>query len=108
MSTLVPAALLGVELQSETAAGSVVVAVARRRPATVPRSSACSNGPAEDAGIETGDVIVSLGDATITSSSDLSTTMDKYHAGDKVDVGWTNASGSEQHATLKLTEGPPA
>jgi S1-C subfamily serine protease len=66
------------------------------------------DGPAKDAGIQTGDVIVSLGDATITSSSDLSTAINKYHAGDKVEVGWTDGSGDTQHATLKLIEGPPA
>ena len=64
--------------------------------------------PAESAGIQTGDVIVSVGDTTITSSSELQDVMDKYHAGDKVDVGWTNSSGDTQHATLKLDEGPPA
>jgi S1-C subfamily serine protease len=66
------------------------------------------DGPAKDAGIQTGDVIVSLGDATITSSSDLSTAIDKYHAGDKVEVGWTDSSGETQHASVKLIEGPPA
>src|ERR1700675_1670603 len=100
-------ALLGVELQNTTASplggrggstssanGAEVIGVA--------------DGPAQNAGIQTGDVIVSLGDAKITSSSDLSNAMNKYHAGDKVDVGWTDSSGSAQHATLKLIAGPPA
>ncbi len=34
--------------------------------------------------------------------------MNKYHPGDKVDVGWTDSSGSKQHATVKLIEGAPA
>ncbi len=100
-------ALLGVELQKSTTSP-----LGRRGGSTTTENGAAvigvSDGPAQDAGIETGDVIVSLGDATITSSDDLSTTMDKYHAGEKVDVGWTDSSGSEQHATLKLIEGPPA
>ena len=77
------------------------------------------DSPAADAGIEAGDVIVSLGDATITSSTDLSTEMDRYHAGDKVEVGWTDASGNIQHAdpeadrrparlTIRLAESEPA
>ena len=100
--------LLGVSLQSETAATP-----GRRGGGSTSTGNGAevigvSEGPAQDAGIETGDVIVSLGDATITSSSELSSAMDKYHAGDKVEVGWTDASGSVQHATLKLIEGPPA
>jgi S1-C subfamily serine protease len=104
-----PRALLGVELQSQSASGLG----GRGSGSTSSANGAevigvSSNSPAEDAGIETGDVIVSIDNAKVASSSDLETTMNKYHANDKVDVGWTNASGSEQHATLKLTAGPPA
>ncbi len=102
-------ALLGVSLQSASASGLG----GRGSGSTSSGSGAevigvSSNSPAEGAGIETGDVIVSIGDATIASSSELENTMNQYHAGDKVDVGWTNSSGSEQHATLKLSVGPPA
>jgi S1-C subfamily serine protease len=98
--------LLGVSLQKDT------VTPGRGGASTTSGNGAqvidVQNGPAEDAGIQAGDVIVSLGGTTITSSSELSTAMDKYHAGDKVEVGWTDSSGSTQHATLKLIEGPPA
>ena len=67
-----------------------------------------SDTPAEDAGIQGGDVIVSIGDETIGSSGDLQDVMNGYHPGDKVSVGWVDASGDTQHATLELIEGPPA
>jgi S1-C subfamily serine protease len=67
-----------------------------------------SGTPAEDAGIEAGDVIVSIGDAAISSTRDLEDVMNAYHPGDKVDVGWTDSSGSKQHATVKFTTGAPA
>ena len=99
--------LLGVSLQRETA-----LTPGGRGGSTSTGNGAAvidvQNGPAQDAGIRAGDTIVSIGDAKITSSTDLSTAIDKYHAGDKVDVGWTDSSGSVQHATLKLIEGPPA
>jgi len=100
--------LLGVSLQSEL---SVAPGGRNSTPSTGDGAEVIDvtqDSPAADAGIQTGDVIVSLGDATITSSKDLSTAMDKYHAGDKVEVGWTDDSGNVQHATLKLVEGPPA
>ena len=64
--------------------------------------------PAQDAGIQEGDVIVSIGDETIGSSRDLQDVMNGYHPGDKVSVGWVDGSGDTQHATLELIEGPPA
>ncbi len=67
-----------------------------------------SDTPAQDAGIQGGDVIVSIGDETIGSSGDLQDVMNGYHPGDKVSVGWVDASGDTQHATLELIEGPPA
>ena len=78
--------LLGVSLQSELS----LAPGGRSTPSTGDGAEVIDvteDGPAADAGIETGDIIISLGDATITSSSDLSTEMDRYHAGDKVEVG---------------------
>ena len=99
--------MLGVSLQTELS----LAPGGRNTPSTGDGAEVIDvteDGPAADAGIETGDIIISIGDATISSSSDLSTEMDRYHAGDKVEVGWTDASGNTQHATLKLVEGPPA
>jgi S1-C subfamily serine protease len=67
-----------------------------------------ADSPADKAGIQGGDVITSIGDETITSSSDLQNVMNGYHPGDKVSVSWTDSSGSTHHATLQLVQGPPA
>ena len=99
--------LLGVSLQSELS----LAPGGRSTPSTGDGAEVIDvteDGPAADAGIEAGDVIVSLGDATITSSSDLSTEMDRTTPATRSRSGWTDASGNTQHATLKLIEGPPA
>jgi S1-C subfamily serine protease len=98
-------ALLGVSLQdnsspagrrnSSSVSGAVVLRVA-------------DNTPAADAGIQSGDVIVSIGSATVGSTSDLEDVLNTYHPDDKVKVTWTDDSGKTQSATVKLIEGPPA
>jgi S1-C subfamily serine protease len=101
-------AILGVTLQSPTASpfgqrggdsssgvGALVSGVA-------------SDSPADDAGIQAGDVIVSVGGQSVTSTSSLQDAMNKYHPGDKAEVGWTDSSGTDHHATVKFIEGAPA
>jgi S1-C subfamily serine protease len=64
--------------------------------------------PAESAGLVAGDVIVAVGNTTITSVSDVTAALNDHHPGDKVDIGWTDASGQHRTATVQLIEGPPA
>ena len=64
--------------------------------------------PAESAGLTAGDVIVAVGDSTITSVADVTAALNSYHPGDKVDIGWTDATGQHHTATVQLVEGPPA
>jgi S1-C subfamily serine protease len=71
-------------------------------------SGVASGSPADNAGIKAGDVIVSVGGQSVTSTSDLQTAMNKYHPGDKAEVSWTDSSGSDHHATVKFIEGAPA
>ena len=66
-----------------------------------------TNGPAQEAGLAEGDVITSLGGATISSANDLTNAMSEYHPGDKVTIGWTDGSGQTHTATVQLTSGPP-
>jgi S1-C subfamily serine protease len=86
-------ALLGVQIQD--AQGAAVVAVE-------------PGSPASSAGIGAGDVIVSVGDATIAGTNDLMNALDKYHPGDKVSIGWRGTNGQHHSATVTLTSGPPA
>jgi len=97
-------ALLGVAIQdnsaglggrSSTTNGAVVTTVG-------------PNTPADNAGIQQGDVITSIGNSSVHSSNDLQDILNGYHPDDKVKVSWTNGSGDAQSATIKLTEGPPA
>ena len=71
-------------------------------------SRVASGSPADDAGIEAGDVIVSVGGQSVTSTTSLQDAMNKYHPGDKAEVGWTDSSGTDHHATVKFIEGAPA
>jgi S1-C subfamily serine protease len=64
--------------------------------------------PADGAGLTAGDVIVSVGNKTISSVDDLPTALDSYHPGDAVSIGWVDTNGQHHTATVKLIAGPPA
>ena len=59
-------------------------------------------GPADRAGIQTGDRIVSIDNAEISSKNDLGTALQKYSAGDTIAVGLAR---SGQMQTVQLTLG---
>ena len=65
-------------------------------------------GAAQNAGIVAGDVVTAVDDHTITSATDLGTTLLLYHPGDHVTIQWTDASGQVQRATVVLGTGPSA
>ncbi|HMG26011.1 MAG TPA: trypsin-like peptidase domain-containing protein, partial [Acidimicrobiia bacterium] len=67
-----------------------------------------SNSPADDAGIEEGDTIVSLAGKSITSLDDLTSALAPHHPRDKVDVGWVDQNGDHHTAQVTLASGPPA
>ena len=63
---------------------------------------------ADKAGITGGSTITAVDGVAVTSSSALMKQMVPYQPGDKVDVTWTDSSGSSHHATVTLGSGPPA
>jgi S1-C subfamily serine protease len=67
-----------------------------------------SNSPADDAGIQQGDTIVSLAGKNITSLDDLTSALAPHHPRDKVDIGWVDQSGDHHTAQVTLASGPPA
>lgn len=69
-------------------------------------SGVVSGGPAAQAGLGQGDVITSVGGHTITSASDVSTLMQSYKPGDRVQVGWIDSSGAAHTSTVTLGSGP--
>ncbi len=71
-------------------------------------AGALSGSPAADAGLADGDVITSLAGQSVTSESQIQTILGAYHPGDQVSIGWTDAYGQSQTATVTLANGPAA
>ena len=65
-----------------------------------------SGSPAAHAGIGESDVITSVGGRQVASPTDLSSVMHLHHPGDRVAVGWFDASGDSHTASLTLATGP--
>jgi S1-C subfamily serine protease len=65
-----------------------------------------NGGPAAKAGLAEGDVITSLDGHAISSASDLSSLIVSYKPGDRVQVGWTDTSGTSHTTTITLGTGP--
>ncbi|MGH3770460.1 MAG: S1C family serine protease [Pseudonocardiaceae bacterium] len=63
--------------------------------------------PAEQSGLAAGDVIVSVGGATVDSSATLTTLLTGHHPGDAIRLTWMDVSGQRYTATLLLATGPP-
>jgi S1-C subfamily serine protease len=67
-----------------------------------------SGGAAAQAGLTQGDSITSVAGHSVTSSSDISSTLATHHPGDKITIGWTDQTGQSHTATVTLTTGPAA
>lgn len=79
---------LGVEINRAFTGGAYVAAVTE-------------GGPAEAAGIKSGDIIISFGDTTITAYEDLINAINSRNAGDQVTVGiYRNGSQGSVKVTL--------
>jgi len=91
-------AFLGLEIASSGQQGSSGVALA----------GAASGTPAATAGLSAGDVVTSLNGQSVSSSTDVQHILVGLHPGDKVSIGWTDASGQSQTATVTLASGPTA
>ena len=87
-------AFLGVEMQPLADGSGAVVAGVE------------PNTAAQKAGLQAGDVITSFGGKTVDSSATLSTLTGSHSAGDKVQIGWNDASGNAHSATVTLGAGP--
>ena len=92
--------LLGVQVQDATqgdasSSGALVVGLQ-------------SGGPAEAAGIASGDVITAVGGSTVSDAASLRAALLGHHVGDRVSVTWVTQSGEQHEATVQLVSGPPA
>jgi putative serine protease PepD len=88
-------AFLGVEVASLVSGKGVVV------------SAVTDDSAAEKAGIERGDVIVSVAGTEITSGDDLSVRLAELEPGQTVPVKLVRTDGSEKTVQVKLGETPP-
>jgi S1-C subfamily serine protease len=68
--------------------------------------SVISGTPAQSAGLQSGDIILSIGGSAVKSVNDVTKIMLQYHPGQRVDVKWTTPSGATQSATITLIGGP--
>jgi S1-C subfamily serine protease len=90
---------LGVEVTgndqngSPSAAGAVV-------------SQVLSGTPAQQIGLQAGDIITAVGGQQVVSADDLGTLLHVHHAGDKVQITWTGGDGSTHTGTATLAAGP--
>ncbi len=65
-------------------------------------------GPADQAGLQEGDVIVAFDGHATATMDELATIIHKLHPGDRVKVTFENPSGGTQTATVTLATAPPA
>ena len=62
--------------------------------------------PAANAGLEAGDVIVSINGHAVTSPSGIQTLLEPCHPGDRASVAWQDLSGQAHTAIVVLATGP--
>jgi len=69
--------------------------------------STVAGTPAEQAGLQQGDLITSLDGSPISTSDDLRAALFQHHPGDTVALGYTDVNGATQTASITLASGPP-
>jgi S1-C subfamily serine protease len=84
----------------------VTIATASTGVAGAPVSRVFPGSPAEKAGMAGGDVITSVNGQVVDSPKALTAIMQQHKPGDKVTVGWTDASGKKHTASVTLIIGP--
>ena len=88
---------LGVEVQAPTSFGELGALIANVLPDT----------PTSSAGLEAGDLIIGINSSTITSTSDLSSSLLLLYPGDSVQLTYLDAGGTSSSVTIVLGSGPP-
>jgi len=91
-------AFLGLEIADSSQQGTSGVELA----------GAASGTPAASAGLGEGDVVTSLGGQSVSTGTDIQKILVGHHPGDKISIGWTDASGQSHTATVTLASGPTA
>ncbi len=89
-----PTAFLGIQAQAGDAGGVVVAGIVR-------------GGPAESAGLQAGDVIMSVDGRAITTPGSLTSYLLTRKPGDTVTIDYADLYGSGRSVRVKLAGGPP-
>lgn len=62
--------------------------------------------PAQEAGLTSGDTIVSVDGTAVNDANSLTDLIGAHHPGDKITVVWTDTSGASHTSTITLANGP--
>ena len=100
--------VLGVEVQADSTTNGFGNSSNNGQGSGAVVSGVQSGSAAEAAGIAQGDVITAVDGTNVGSASDLTHAMSAHSPNDKVNVTWTDSSGTNQHASIRLGSGPPA
>ncbi len=92
-------AFLGVELASGGATGSF-----SSNGATI--AGVVNGSAAAQAGLQAGDTITAVNGQSISSASDLSTTLEGFKPGQQITLSWADGFGQTHSATVTLGSGP--
>jgi S1-C subfamily serine protease len=65
-----------------------------------------AGGPAQRAGVVTGDVIRTADGRAIDSAAALTALLDTHHPGDQIQLGWVDRGGNNRTANVRLIVGP--
>ena len=92
-----PTAFLGVQVSTADAGSTTGALIA----GVVP------GGPADSAGIQTGDVVTTIAGQRVTTPSSISAVILTKKPGMPIAVAWVDGAGQSHRATVTLASGPP-
>jgi S1-C subfamily serine protease len=89
-----PTAFMGVTLAPDQTSGGVTL------------DGTIADTPADKAGLEAGDTIMSVDGVPVATVEELKAIVAQHEPGDVVEVTYTDAGGKTRTVALTLTEGP--
>jgi S1-C subfamily serine protease len=101
-----PTAFLGVVVESSGAGNFGGLGQGGSSASGANVAEVAPGSPAEGAGLVAGDVITSAGGQTVSTPASLSAVIASHRPGDSIQVGWTDAAGTQHSATVQLASGP--
>jgi len=102
------------QIESQRASASVHIGATafmglsvQQSPSGVVIGSVVPSSPADQAGLQQGDVITTLDGTSVSNFTVLRTLLFAKHPGDSVTLGYVDQLGNQSSATIVLTSGPP-